>query len=102
MDAQATCTLQACTQGLLKDYQMSSYPDGIPLLQYVDDTILFIEGLVEEARNLSTLLDIFMNFLGLQINSTKSAFQGFGLTQEEELQCLEALGVYPCGSWAYH
>ena len=59
---------------------MSSYPDGIPLLQYVDNTIFFIEDLVEEARNLSTLLDMFMNFSGLQINCTKSAFQGFGLT----------------------
>ena len=48
---------------------------------------------MEEARNLSTLLDLFVNFLGLQINCAKSAFVGFDLTLEEELQCSEALGT---------
>ena len=48
-------------------------------------TIYFLmEGSVEEARNLSTLLDLFTDFSGLQINHTKSAFAGFGLAQEEE------------------
>ena len=41
---------------------MLSHSDGVPLLQYVDDTMLFIEGSMEEARNLSTLLDLFADF----------------------------------------
>ena len=48
---------------------------------------------VEESRNLSTLLDLFVGFTGLKINCTKSAFIGFGLAQEVELQCSEALGT---------
>ena len=55
------------------------------------------EGLVEEAKNLSILLDLFSDFLGLQINRIKLAFLGFRLTQEEELKCSEALGT-PGGS----
>ena len=42
--------------------------------KYADDTISFIEGLVEEARNWSILLDLFGDFLGLQINCVKSTF----------------------------
>ena len=67
------------------------------MLQYADDTTFFIEGSVEEAKNLSTLLDLFADFWGLQINRAKSAFVGFSLAEEECLQCLEALGT-PIGS----
>ena len=52
---------------------------------------------MEEARNLSTILDLFADFSGLQINRAKSAFVGFELTHEESLQCLEALGT-PIGT----
>ena len=52
---------------------------------------------MEEARNLSTILDLFADFFGLQINRAKSAFVGFELTHEESLQCLEALGT-PIGT----
>ena len=62
-----------------------NFLEGVPLLQYADDTTLFIEGLVEEARHLSTLLDLFTDFLGLQINRVKSAFVSFSLTHEEGL-----------------
>ena len=79
VDALATCTMQACSQGLLKGYQTPSYPDGIPLLQYDDNTMFYIENSVEGARNLSILLDLFTDFSGLQINHTKSTLIGFGL-----------------------
>ena len=59
--------------------------------------MFFIQGLAEEARNLSTLLDLFSDFSGVQINHMKSAFLGFGLIQDEELQCSKALGT-PIGS----
>ena len=89
--------MQACTQGFLKGYQTPSYLEGIPLLQYVDNTTFFIEGSMEEARNLSTLLGLFLDFSSLQINRTKSVFIGFGLAPDEELHWSEALGT-PIGS----
>ena len=72
---------------------MPSYPKGIPLLQYIDNTMFFIEGSIEEARNLSILLDLCTDFSGLQINCTKLGFSGFGLTHNEEMQYSEALGT---------
>ena len=91
VDALAMCTLQAYSHGMLTGYKTRSYSEGIPLLQYANNTKFFIEGSREEARNLSTLMDLFANFSGLQINWAKSTFVGFGLTQEESLQCSEAL-----------
>ena len=75
---------QVCAHGSLNGFHMSSYLMGIPLLQYADDTPFFIEGSVEEARNISSLLDLFADCLGLPINRAKSAFVGFGLSQEED------------------
>ena len=48
---------------------------------------------MKETRNLSTLLNLFADFLGLEINRTKLALVGFGVTYEEVLQCSEALGT---------
>ncbi|XP_078429384.1 uncharacterized protein LOC144701450 [Wolffia australiana] len=74
-----------------------SQPLGIPLLQYADDTLFFIEGSVEEAKNLAALLRLFANCSGLHINRGKSEFVGFGLSMEEETQCASALET-PVGS----
>ena len=63
---------QACARGNLKGFHTPSQPSGIPLLQYVDDTVLFMEGSVEEAKNLSALLDVFANCSGLCLNRGKS------------------------------
>ena len=93
VDVLITCTTQACSQGRLRGFQTGCYLEVISLLQYADGTIFFMIGSMEGARNLSTQQDLFADFFGLQINHVKSAFVGFGLTQEESLQCLEALGM---------
>ena len=90
MDALATCTCQACLHDMLKGYRTRSYPEGIPLLQYTDNTTFSMEGSVEEEKNLSTLLDLFVDLSSLLKNRATSAFMGFGLTQEESLKCLKA------------
>ena len=41
---------------------------------------------MEKAEKLSTLLDLFTDFSGLQIHGTKLAFGGFGRSQEEIAQ----------------
>ena len=58
-----------------------------------DVIMFFMEGLVELAKNLSVMLDLFNDCLGLQINLTKSALNKFGLSQEEKIQCARALGM---------
>ena len=62
---------------------------------------------MEESRKLSMLLNLFADCLGLQINYAKSAFVGFGLSQEEETQCSKASGTLietltPYAIWDYH
>ena len=96
-DALSKCTSKACDHGLLKEYQTASYLGGIPILQYADDTTFSIAGSMEEARNLSMLLDLFTDLSGLQINRAKLVFIGFGQPCEEETLCSVALGT-PTGS----
>ena len=88
---------QACASGSLKAIQTHSQPLGIPLLQYADDMMFFMEGSVEEAKNLSALLDVFPDCSGLCLNRDKSEFKGFGLSHEEETLCSHALGT-PVGA----
>jgi hypothetical protein len=45
---------------------------GCSIVQYVDDTILFIKDDVECARNLKLLLYTFESMSGLKINFEKS------------------------------
>ena len=42
VDALAICTLQVCSHGPLTRFQSASLPEGIPLLQYANDTTFFI------------------------------------------------------------
>ena len=84
---------QACARGNLKGFQTPSQPSGIPFLEYADDTVFFIEGSVEEAKNLSALLDVFADCSGLRLIRGKSKFTGSGLSQDEESQCSHALGT---------
>ena len=69
---------QACARGSLKGFQTYSQLLGIALLQYADDTLFFMEGSVEEAKNLSALLDVFTNYSGFRLNREKSEFTGLG------------------------
>ena len=70
VDALATWLIKACSHGLLKGFHMTSNPEGIPLLQYVDNTTSFIERSVEEVKNLSTLVDLFAD-ISCQISMYK-------------------------------
>jgi hypothetical protein len=45
--------------------------DGLSILQYVDDTILFMEHDLEKARNMKLLLSDFQELSGLKINFHK-------------------------------
>jgi hypothetical protein len=46
--------------------------DGLYVLQYADDIILFMEHDLEKARNMKLLLCAFEEFSGLKINFHKS------------------------------
>ena len=46
--------------------------DGLSILQYADDTIIFMENNLEQAKNIELLLCAFEQFSGLKINIHKS------------------------------
>jgi hypothetical protein len=71
---------------------------GCAILQYADDTILFIKDDLESARNLKLLLYIFDSMSGLKINFEKSEVL-MVLPDDEKLQIYADLFNCQTGSW---
>jgi hypothetical protein len=63
---------------------------GISILQYADDTILFMEHDFEKARNRKLILSAFEQLSGLKINFHKIELFCFGAAQDEA-KCLRLL-----------
>jgi hypothetical protein len=66
--------------------------DGLSILQYVDDTILFMEHDLEKAKNMKLLLSVFEQLSGLKINFHKSEIFCFGQAKEYESQYEKLFG----------
>jgi hypothetical protein len=62
---------------------------GLSILQYADDTILFME---HEARNLKLILAAFEQLSGLKINFHKSELFCFGESQDSAAAYAELFG----------
>ena len=58
--------------------------DGLSILQYTDDTIIFINHDLEQAKNLKLLLCTFEQLSGLKINFHKSEIFCYGAAKEME------------------
>ena len=56
--------------------------EGLSILQYADDMILFMENDLEKARNMKLLLCAFEHISCLKINFHKSELFCFGNAQE--------------------
>jgi hypothetical protein len=56
--------------------------DGLSILQYAYDTIIFLEHDTERAKNLNLLLCAFEQLSGLKINYHKSEIFCFGVVKE--------------------
>jgi hypothetical protein len=73
--------------------------DGLFILQYANDTILFMDHNLEQAKNMKLLLAAFEQMSSLKINYHKNELFCFGEAKDHELQ-YEALfgckkGSYP-------
>ena len=66
---------------------------GLSILQYADDTILFMEHDIEKAKNLKLILSAFEQLSGLKINFHKSELFCFGEAKEEYQQYADFLDV---------
>ena len=65
---------------------------GISILQYADDTILFMEHDKEKAVNMKLILCIFEQLSGLKINFHKSEIYCFGKAKDKESQYMQIFG----------
>lgn len=66
--------------------------DGLSILQYVDDTILFMEHNLEHAKNLKLVLSTFEQLSGLKINFHKSEIYLYGEAKEFEDEYVTIFG----------
>src|SRR4051812_17682988 len=65
---------------------------GLSILQYADDTILFMEHDLDKAVNLKLILSAFEELSGLKINFHKSELFCFGEAQDGTAQYVEIFG----------
>ena len=73
-------------------YIINLVDDGLSILQYTDDTVLFLEDNLEEAKNLKLVLGAFEKLAGLKINFHKSELFCFGAAKERGKEYVELFG----------
>ena len=65
---------------------------GVSILQYADDTIIFMEHDLAKARNMKLVLCLFEQLSGLKINFNKSELFCFGRAKEEQERYKQLFG----------
>ena len=65
---------------------------GVSILQYADDTIIFMEHNLEKALNMKLILCIFEQLSGLKINFHKSEIYCFGKAKEVQNDYMQIFG----------
>lgn len=63
---------KAQSLGEIHGFKASRRSSGIPLLQYADDTMILVHGILEEATTARAILKWFELFSGLSVNNRKS------------------------------
>jgi hypothetical protein len=68
---------------------------GLSILQYADDTVVFLDHNLDQARNVKLLLTAFEHMSGLKINFHKSELFCYGLAKDHEMDysCLFGCGI---------
>ena len=73
--------------------------EGLSILQFPDDTIIFLDHDIDKAKNIKLLLCVFEQLSGLKINFHKSEIFCFGQAKQHELVYSSLfgckLGSYP-------
>jgi hypothetical protein len=63
--------------------------EGLSILQYADDTILFLDHDLDQAKSMKLLLSVFEELSGLKINFHKSEIICYGAVKDFENQYTE-------------
>jgi hypothetical protein len=67
--------------------------DGLSILQYADDTILFLEDDLDKDKGLKLVLSAFEKLSGLKINFHKSELFCFGETRDRTGEYVQLFDV---------
>jgi retron-type reverse transcriptase len=86
VDMLAILIKRAKSKGQIEGVISHLVDDGLSILQYANDTILFMEHSLEKARNMKLLLRAFEELSGLKINFHKSEVFYFGEDKDYEWQ----------------
>jgi len=99
VDMLAILINRAKVDGQIKEVVPHLIDDRLSILQYADDTILFMDHDIEKARNLKLILCAFEQLSGIKINFYKSEIFCYGKVKESEQQYSQLfgcqLGNYP-------
>jgi hypothetical protein len=66
--------------------------DGLSILQYADDTIIFLDHDLDQAKNMKLLLTVFEQISGLKINFHKSEIFFYGGVKEFQDEYMKLFG----------
>lgn len=91
-DMLALLIKRAKTDGQVRGIIPHLVDDGLSILQYADDTIIFLEHHLEQAKNMKLLLTVFEQVSGLKINFHKSEIFCYGAAREFENEYIELFG----------
>jgi len=92
LDMLAIIMSRAKEHGQVKGVVPNLIDGGLSILQYADDTIIFIDHDIEQAKNLKLLLCVFEQLSGLKINFHKSELFCFGDVRDHEYQYSQLFG----------
>jgi hypothetical protein len=67
--------------------------NGLSILQYADDTLIFMDDNLEKAKNIKLLLCAFEQLSGLKINFHKSEIFCFGNAKNSEKKIFSVIWV---------
>ena len=74
--------------------------EGLSVLQYVDDTIIFMDNDLERAKNMKLLLCAFEQLSGLKINFHKSELFCYGAAKNNQNEYAQIFGC-DLGSFSF-
>ena len=91
-DMLATLIERAKQDGQISGLIPHLVDDGLSILQYADDTILFMEHNFEEAKNMKLVLTTFEHLSGLKINFHRSELFCYGEVKEAQQEYMNIFG----------
>lgn len=98
VDVLTKMLIKASARSLVKWLGQSIYPGGVISLQYIDDTIMFVDSDPTLAKNLRWVLTCFEQVSGMRINFDKSEMIPINLV-DDEIHSLSDIFGCPVGSF---